>query len=223
MVVSRDVVFDEAAQWDWSVEDGGGQVDDEPFTVEYTTEYVSGAPQAAAWMPAPVAPSFAPAGSPMPATPPAAPTPATLLPYEPINFVTPPADLGEDLDVDHDDDAPLQFCTIDAIIGPASPPGLAPRVLDKDLMFTTVDEPASFGEAERKACWRQAMREEMCSIEDNSTWELIALPTGHQAPRAWNAKLDASLVSLGFQRSSLEHGIYMRNKGASQLIHGKAD
>ncbi|KAF0918025.1 hypothetical protein E2562_021716 [Oryza meyeriana var. granulata] len=44
-----------------------------------------------------------------------------------------------------------------------------------------------------------------------------------QAPRAWNAKLDASLVSLGFQRSSSEHGIYMRNKGASQLIHGKAD
>ncbi|KAF0918024.1 hypothetical protein E2562_021715 [Oryza meyeriana var. granulata] len=61
VVVSRDVVFDEAAQWDWSAEDGGGQADDEPFTIEYTTEYVSGAPQAAAWMSAPVAPSSAPA------------------------------------------------------------------------------------------------------------------------------------------------------------------
>ncbi|KAF0888725.1 hypothetical protein E2562_016765 [Oryza meyeriana var. granulata] len=105
----------------------------------------------------------------MPATPPAAPMPATSLPDKPINFVTPPMDLGEDLDTDHDDDAPLRFRAIDAIIGPASPPGLAPRVLDEDLMFTTADEPASFGETEREACWRQAMREEMCSIEDNST------------------------------------------------------
>lgn len=31
-----------------------------------------------------------------------------------------------------------------------------------------------------------------------------------QAPRAWNAKLDASLVSLGFQRSSSDHGVYTR-------------
>jgi hypothetical protein len=28
-----------------------------------------------------------------------------------------------------------------------------------------------------------------------------------QAPRAWNAKLDSTIVSLGFQRSSSEHGI----------------
>ncbi|KAF0934417.1 hypothetical protein E2562_025026 [Oryza meyeriana var. granulata] len=115
----------------------------------------------------------------MPATPPVAPTPVTSLPEEPINFVMPPADLGKDLDADHDDDAPLRFRVIDAIIGPASPPGLAPRVLNEDLMFTTADEPASFREAESKACWRQAMHEEMCSIEDNNTSEFIALPTGH--------------------------------------------
>jgi hypothetical protein len=29
-----------------------------------------------------------------------------------------------------------------------------------------------------------------------------------QAPRAWNAKLDDTLASLGFQRSSSEHGVY---------------
>jgi hypothetical protein len=29
-----------------------------------------------------------------------------------------------------------------------------------------------------------------------------------QAPRAWNAKLDATMGSLHFQRSSSEHGIY---------------
>jgi hypothetical protein len=29
-----------------------------------------------------------------------------------------------------------------------------------------------------------------------------------QAPRAWNAKLDATMGSLGFQRSSSDHGVY---------------
>ncbi|KAF0894360.1 hypothetical protein E2562_038477 [Oryza meyeriana var. granulata] len=298
VVVSCDVVFDEAAQWDWSAEDGGCQVDDEPFTVEYTTEYVSGAPQVAAWMPALVAPSSAPAGSPMPATPLAAPTLATSLPDEPINFVTPPADLGEDLDVDHDDDALLRFRAIDAIIGPASPPGLAPRVLDEDLMFTTADEPTSFGEAEREASiglkWVfKVKRDEhgnvirhkahlvangyvqraginfdevfapvarmesvrmLLALAAHERWTVhhmdiksaflngdlkeevyVSHPPGfivdgseqkvlrlrkalyglRQAPRAWNAKLDALLVLLRFQRSSLEHGIYMQNKGAS--------
>ncbi|WVZ93229.1 hypothetical protein U9M48_039227 [Paspalum notatum var. saurae] len=41
-----------------------------------------------------------------------------------------------------------------------------------------------------------------------------------QAPRAWNAKLDASLAQLGFQRSSSEHGIYTRGHGDSRLIIG---
>ena len=39
-----------------------------------------------------------------------------------------------------------------------------------------------------------------------------------QAPRAWNAKLDAALAQLGFQRSSSEHGIYTRNHGESRLV-----
>jgi hypothetical protein len=41
-----------------------------------------------------------------------------------------------------------------------------------------------------------------------------------QAPRAWNAKLDASLVSLGFMRSVAEHGMYARGSGDSLLIVG---
>lgn len=41
-----------------------------------------------------------------------------------------------------------------------------------------------------------------------------------QAPRAWNAKLDAAMVSLGFQRSSLEHGVYTHAGHASRLIIG---
>jgi hypothetical protein len=41
-----------------------------------------------------------------------------------------------------------------------------------------------------------------------------------QAPRAWDAKLDASLVSLGFTRSTTEHGVYARGSGGELLIVG---
>ncbi|KAL6340376.1 hypothetical protein AAG906_006029 [Vitis piasezkii] len=41
-----------------------------------------------------------------------------------------------------------------------------------------------------------------------------------QAPRAWNSKLDKSLRTLGFERCSLEHAVYMRNQGKGNLIVG---
>jgi hypothetical protein len=41
-----------------------------------------------------------------------------------------------------------------------------------------------------------------------------------QAPRAWYAKLDASLTSLGFTRSPLEHAIYRRGDNIKYLIVG---
>jgi hypothetical protein len=41
-----------------------------------------------------------------------------------------------------------------------------------------------------------------------------------QASRAWNAKLDATLVSLGFTRCSLEHGDYRRGNTDSYLLVG---
>lgn len=39
-----------------------------------------------------------------------------------------------------------------------------------------------------------------------------------QAPRAWNAKLDASLVSLGFTRCPSEHVVYARGAASSRLV-----
>jgi hypothetical protein len=41
-----------------------------------------------------------------------------------------------------------------------------------------------------------------------------------QAPRAWNAKLDVSLVSLGFERCPLEHALYRRGDSESFLLVG---
>ena len=41
-----------------------------------------------------------------------------------------------------------------------------------------------------------------------------------QAPRAWNAKLDATLGKLGFQRCATEHALYTRRWGKEELVIG---
>jgi hypothetical protein len=41
-----------------------------------------------------------------------------------------------------------------------------------------------------------------------------------QAPRAWYAKLDSSLIELGFQRSASEHAVYLRGTGDRRLVVG---
>ena len=41
-----------------------------------------------------------------------------------------------------------------------------------------------------------------------------------QAPRAWNAKLDNTLLSLKFKRCAFEHGMYTHGHGEQQLIVG---
>jgi hypothetical protein len=42
----------------------------------------------------------------------------------------------------------------------------------------------------------------------------------HQAPRAWNTKLDDTLLSLGFQRTLSKHAIYVWRNGNVQLVVG---
>jgi hypothetical protein len=42
----------------------------------------------------------------------------------------------------------------------------------------------------------------------------------HQVPRVRNAKLDDTLLSLGFQRALSEHTIYVRRNGNVQLVVG---
>ena len=41
-----------------------------------------------------------------------------------------------------------------------------------------------------------------------------------QAPRAWNAKLDSTMLSLGFKQCASEHGMYTRGKAEQRLIVG---
>jgi len=67
---------------------------------------------------------------------------------------------------------------VDDVIGDAELPGLASRLTDPELMLMSAEEPATFAVAERDADWRKAMMEEMRSIEDNRTWELVDPPAG---------------------------------------------
>ena len=58
---------------------------------------------------------------------------------------------------------------------------MALRDLDAQLHFMCAEEPPTFTAAERKPSWRAAMHEELDSIVDNSTRELVELPPGHRA------------------------------------------
>lgn len=133
--ITRDVVFDEGAQWDWSSEEGGGADVDGSFTAEYMVvrghdelERESAA--------APTSPPGTPVGTGITAS---TPTAATTTPMSPpatpvgagsttptpstasaIQFASPPMELGDELDADHDDDVPLRFRTVDDVVGPAS-------------------------------------------------------------------------------------------------------
>lgn len=61
-------------------------------------------------------------------------------------------------------------------------------------------------------------------VDDNNKHKVLKLRKAlyglRQAPRAWNAKLDASLVSLNFKQCPLEHALYRRGSTESFLLVG---
>jgi hypothetical protein len=59
-------------------------------------------------------------------------------------------------------------------------PGLAQRNLEGELNMISAGEPRTFAEAEQEEAWRAAMRNEVNSIEQNQTWELVDMPQGHR-------------------------------------------
>ena len=193
VLVSRDVVFDEAAAWKWDqVEEQGGGGLGVTFVVEHMTihgrEEGSGGPAtgeagATAAPEVEEPPSPATAGTPVhsPAAgvgSPASPGPATPAAGD-VEFATPPSDYTEFVDAYHDGEE-VRFRRIEGIIGEAEVPGVAARLLDDDpeLLLMSAEEPTSFAVAERDPNWRRAMLEELRSIEDNHTWELVDPPAG---------------------------------------------
>ena len=156
--VTRNVIFDESAQWDWSggAETSTGVDHGGEFIVQNRT------------VPGQEAELVAHLGS--PATPPGAMEPGTPPVTSMVASGASP-DVDDDLDADHDDEAPLQFRTMENVVGSASPPGYAVRDLGGGHLFAvSAEEPGTLGQAEEDPRWRWAMEEELGVIEENNTW-----------------------------------------------------
>jgi hypothetical protein len=125
--VTRDVVFDEQAQWDWGScgDDGKPSGGDDVFTVEYTTTG-SAAPMADGADEVSTEESPLPAGA------------SDMKVDDDVD--------DENLNADHDDDALLCFRSMSDIL---ATPGFASRALmAEELHVVSSDEPTSFTEAE---------------------------------------------------------------------------
>jgi hypothetical protein len=129
-----------------------------------------------------------------------------------VQFATPPAALDEELDADHDDDAPLRFRKVEDVTGAASTPGYAARALWSEQLFAvSAEEPSSLAHAEQDPCWRKAMEEELRAIEENRTWTLTELPPGQRAIG----------LKWVFKVKKDEHGAVVRHK-ARLVVKGYA-
>jgi hypothetical protein len=127
--VTRDVVFDEQAQWDWGLGSDNGKPGsgDDVFTVEYTTT-------------GPVPPTTDGTDE--------APTEESPLHAGAGDMEVDHDVDDENLDADHDDTT-LRFRTMSDIL---ATPGFAPRALvAEELHVVSSDEPTSFAEAERSS------------------------------------------------------------------------
>jgi hypothetical protein len=76
-------------------------------------------------------------------------------------------------------DEPLRYRTMMNIIGDQPPPP-PPQCLFAELHLTRAGEPANYIEARDDLTWRAAMEQEIKSVEQNRTWELVPLPDGHR-------------------------------------------
>jgi hypothetical protein len=202
VVVSRDIIFDEAAAWSWEEPATGearGVID--IFTTERLVihgdgdagvEPVAGEPGSPAAEEAePPSPAAFGGGGQAPLTTvqspfqlspvPASPVPAeqgTSSAAAAIEFTTPPSNISDFVDAFHNDEE-VRFRRMDNVVGEAEASGLATRLFgDQELLLMSAEEPATFAVAEKDASWRKAMLEEMRSIEENRTWELVDPPAG---------------------------------------------
>jgi hypothetical protein len=157
--VTCDMVFNEQAQWDCGLgsNDGKPGSSDDVFMVEYTTNGPA-TPRTDGTDEAPSEESPLPAGA------------GDAEVDDDIN--------DENLDADHDDDAPLRFRSMSDIL--ATPRFTPHALVAEELHVVSSDEPTSFIEAESSPSWRKAMMEEIDSIEENGTWSLIDLPPGRK-------------------------------------------
>jgi transposase InsO family protein len=182
--VTRDVIFDEGAKWDWERTSSASSVT--PFTVEHLSfPYSSGGTSP---------PTSASEGTPRgeTASPPAAtPSPAATR-GTPTHDHASPASTGSCSGGDRTPTPPRQLHPMttrsrDGIVQPN--PRYADYVMAADvdaqeaddLCLAAVEEPPSVEAAMNEPCWRHAMNDELASIHANDTLELATLPAGHRA------------------------------------------
>ena len=175
--VTRDVVFDEQASWNWSepgvVVDGGTfTVNHYTYTVARTTplaatpaaagvtrENAGTAQERAEAEPGSVV-SSASSTSSTPSTGAAEPPPQPRhsMTTRARDGIVQPNHIYDDYVMVHEDD--LDYVMVE----------------EDEQHLGVIDEPHSFAEAEHDNNWRRAMDEEMASIIDNKTWRLVDLP-----------------------------------------------
>lgn len=106
------------------------------------------------------------------------------------------------MDAFHDGED-VRFRRMDHVVGEAEVLGLVTRLLnDPELSLMSAEEPATFMLAEPDPNLRRAMVEEMRSIEDNWTWELVEPPppiglNGSTRLRASDGSTRSSVSSWG--------------------------
>jgi hypothetical protein len=82
------------------------------------------------------------------------------------------------LDAYYDDEL-LRYRTVANIVGEESPPD-QPERLFAQLHLTHAGESTTYAKAQGDPAWRAAMEQELKSVEQNRTWELVPLPDDHR-------------------------------------------
>lgn len=142
----RDAIFNEQASWSW--QDEG---EDMRQGSEIIVDLMEDEPDAALMTPA---------------TPPAASASRTPAPQ--VEFMAPPTDdMEEFLDADNDDDFQPRYRTLDNIYATTPTYVLYAHEVAPQLHLQIEEEPTNFAKADESEPWRQAMKEEMDSIESN--------------------------------------------------------
>ncbi|WVZ88387.1 hypothetical protein U9M48_034914 [Paspalum notatum var. saurae] len=148
--VSRDIVFDEAASWDWERPSDGEAATEgssSVFTIEYE-EYQDGKASALGQPVQEVENDGGEQGgsSPMPRAGEASPATPT---GAPIGYVMTPPDASPYLDAEYEGE-PVRFRIVDDVVSNATPPSLVAWALDDgEQHFSSAEEPPSLAAAEQ--------------------------------------------------------------------------
>jgi hypothetical protein len=172
--ISRDVVFEEEAKWDWA----DAQPDSE-FIIDYVEVVHPEVVTVHQNVPEVIHDRASTSSTPSPV---AGPQVLGSLPLSHASSAP---------DVDHDD-APVRYRSIWDIME-----DMKPGEQGEDMLMVNTEEPTLFQEAQAYDCWCKAMLDEMTAIEANSTWELVDASTSqHLIGLKWvfKTKKDASGV-----------------------------